>query len=68
MSETPVGVGTTTLDYLRVRHAWLGELIDQADMTIKLQADEIKRLLAENEILRADASPETIAALSCQEP
>lgn len=36
-----IGNGTTTLDYLKVRYAWLGELIDETTA-------ELKRLQTEN--------------------
>ena len=30
-----IGKGSTTLDYLRVRHEWLGELINSAEAEVK---------------------------------
>ena len=43
--EEAIGKGATTLDYLRVRYEWLGELIDEAEQTRE-------KLESENEVLR----------------
>lgn len=47
MSDDEIGKGTTTLDYLKVRYQWLGELIDKTD-------SELERLRAENLTLKVD--------------
>jgi hypothetical protein len=42
--DEPIGKGTTTLDYLRARHEWLGVLIDEADAKIKQLAADVDKL------------------------
>lgn len=44
-----IGTGSTTLDYLRARYEWLGELIDESAKRIKQLENEVCRLRQESD-------------------
>lgn len=65
-NDVEAGVGSTTLDYLKIRYAWLGELIDEANAELEhlraLEAWHTKRepyliaAVAENQGFDGDIS------------
>jgi hypothetical protein len=50
--DEPIGKGSTTLDYLKVRHEWLGVMIDDAAKRERELLARVKELEAERDRLR----------------
>lgn len=42
--DTPIGKGSTTLDYLRARHEWLGVMIDETEAEIQRLKTAVAKL------------------------
>ena len=53
MENEIIGAGSTTLDYLRVRYQWLGQMIDESERSHARLSAELMNVTADRERLRA---------------